>query len=186
MPEINPDDYEYLQEELINAGRRGGGGGSTGKKGDKTISSIRREAVERHEATNVQEASTRILDVISKFPKLKNSQEEDAFVQAYIDWVNRAFKTGTSLVMGSEVSKITSKSGGPGGQNVNKRETRVQLRHIPTNIRAESSETRDQKQNEAKAAGKLREQLQEHLQDWRIVLEGKTEVVVNDVINLMP
>jgi len=52
-----------------------------------------------------------------------------------------------------------SKSGGPGGQNVNKRETAVRIIHIPTNISVHVTTERSQEQNREKAMEILRGRL---------------------------
>ena len=50
-----------------------------------------------------------------------------------------------------EIRIETSKAGGPGGQNVNKRETAVRIVHIPTNIAVHVATERSQEQNRQKA-----------------------------------
>ena len=60
-----------------------------------------------------------------------------------------------------------SKSSGPGGQNVNKRETAVRLVHIPTNLAAHVESERSQAQNREKAQILLEAKLYKLLEDER-------------------
>ncbi len=61
-----------------------------------------------------------------------------------------------------------SRSSGPGGQNVNKRETAVRIVHLPTNLSAQADGERSQAQNKEKALAILKGKIYKALEDKRI------------------
>jgi peptide chain release factor 2 len=70
-----------------------------------------------------------------------------------------------------EIRVELSRSSGPGGQNVNKRETAVRVVHIPTNLSAASESERSQAQNKEKAMQILYGKIYKALEDQRIKKE---------------
>jgi peptide chain release factor 2 len=80
-------------------------------------------------------------------------------------------KTKDIEIPPEELKVEFSRSSGPGGQNVNKRETAVRIVHIPTNLSAQSDNERSQAQNKEKALSILKGKIYKALEEKRIAKE---------------
>ncbi len=101
-------------------------------------------------AKSLRHTSFSMVEVIPKFEKVKPEELD---------------------IKESDIRVELSRASGPGGQNVNKRETAVRVVHIPSNLSAESQNERSQAQNKEKALTVLYGKIYKALEEERLAKE---------------
>jgi len=90
---------------------------------------------------------------------------------ALVEVIPRFAKTKEIEIPDEELKVEFMRASGPGGQNVNKRETAVRIVHLPTNLSAHAESERSQAQNRDKAMAILSAKLYKKMEDDRLKKE---------------
>ncbi|MFA6416458.1 MAG: PCRF domain-containing protein [Candidatus Paceibacterota bacterium] len=90
---------------------------------------------------------------------------------ALVEVIPKFAKTGEIKIPEDDLKIEFARSSGPGGQNVNKRETAVRLVHLPTNIAVHVDSERSQVQNREKAMAILSGKLYKKMEEDRLKKE---------------
>ena len=78
-------------------------------------------------------------------------------------------------VLESELEEIFARSGGPGGQHVNKVSTAVTLRHLPSGLRVTVQDSRSQALNRKLARERLLDAIEQRREDERAIERSRRE-----------
>lgn len=96
-----------------------------------------------------------------------NAQQKRHTSFSMVEVIPKFDKTGEIEIPENELRVEFARSSGPGGQNVNKRETAVRVIHIPTNLAVHAEGERGQSANREKALAILKGKLYKIREDER-------------------
>ena len=101
-----------------------------------------------------------------------NSKQQRHTSFSLVEVIPKFEKNNSDIVIPDKDLDISiAKAGGPGGQNVNKRETAVRIVHIPTGISVHVTTERSQAQNKERALDIIKAKLYKRQEEERIARE---------------
>lgn len=173
---IDPDDYINYEERFVEKG--GGSGKTKTHQGKKTTQALQKHQRSQSVEQRRKEIEDSLRPVLGSIPGIDSPDIYQENLIRYCDWVEKHIDVLADLDP-SDCVILFAKSGGPGGQNVNKRETKVKIVHGPTNIRVDNDQTRSQMQNKKLALEILQERLRNHLELWKEYLNPAQGITVD-------
>jgi peptide chain release factor 2 len=104
-----------------------------------------------------------------------NGKRQTSF--AMVEVIPQFSKADTDITIPeNELDYSFARSGGPGGQNVNKRETAVRIVHIPTGLSVHTTSERSQEQNKDKGLELLKGKLYKRQEEERTAAEQGMQI----------
>ena len=175
MPGIDIDEFEDYEDRGVRLGGGGGGGGRK-KEGPTEAEKQAVAMVIENSKRNTQAEADKVVEKWDIDTALANVLEMDIdntdmfHFRQYLDWLVLAMAQGLKL-NDKEIEFKASQSGGPGGQNVNKRSTAAEYHHPKSGIFGAWRDNKSQDYNKKKAYFQLRQRLTDHIQEWRDTLK---------------
>lgn len=105
-----------------------------------------------------------------------NAQKKRHTSFSMVEVIPKLEKLGEIQIPEDDLKIDFTKSSGPGGQNVNKRETAVRIVHVPTNISVKVESERSQQQNREKAMEMIEAKLIKKQEEERLAKEKGMQI----------
>ncbi|MCG2695200.1 PCRF domain-containing protein [Candidatus Parcubacteria bacterium] len=105
-----------------------------------------------------------------------NAQKKRHTSFSMVEVIPKLEKLGDIEIPEDDLKIEFAKSSGPGGQNVNKRETAVRIVHLPTNISVQVESERSQQQNREKAMEMIEAKLIKRQEEDRLAKEKGMQI----------
>lgn len=131
------------------------------------------EKVNFSELENYLDWVIKVYDSYSLYKKVKDG--EIVLDKEELDRIKEIILTGGDS---DNIKVLTSLSGGAGGQNVQKNESRIQAFHLPTSLMAVSQDERSPEQNKRKASDYLFDMVNKHLDFLKKTVRGSEALSV--------